>query len=70
MPASPKEIRKARAFLAERKALNVVRPAAFAASAKELNVTFAELLKWIARRYDAGQDESGIRQQLLDQATK
>jgi hypothetical protein len=68
MPASSREVRKARAFLQGRKlGSRDVSPRFFANAAKELDITFNELLRLIARLMLGGQAQSRIRLELLEQ---
>ena len=63
-PPTPPEIRAARSFLVHNGVpLHAISPRKFAASAKELNKGFRELLKFIARLYSAGQNEALWREE-------
>lgn len=65
-PPTPPEIRAARAFLIQHGVpLSLVRPRAFAGAAKELNKGFRELLRFIARLYEAGQNQSMWRKEAI-----
>ena len=66
MPASPKEIRKARSFLYARGLpVQTISPRRFASAAKELGIGFRELLAFIARLYGAGQNQSQFRLEAI-----
>jgi hypothetical protein len=62
----PAEVRKARSFLFSQHKRGFGMPAhKFAASAKELNVSFRELLKFISTLQLRGQGQSVIRQEEI-----
>lgn len=65
-PATPPEVRKARAFLRS-KGINTkeIPPRKFANAAKELNRGFRELLKFIMHLMSGGQGQSRKRQQTI-----
>jgi len=66
MPASPKEVRAARAFLFSKGArASDIPPRRFANSAKELNIGFQQLLAFIARLYGGGQNQSAFRVEAI-----
>lgn len=66
MSASPAEARKARAFLyAHSKSGFHIPPKRFASAAKELNVGFRELLRFISQLSTGGQNESVFRIEAL-----
>lgn len=67
MPAHPKEVRKARSYLRQSAGARTsdISPLKFANAAKEQNVGFPELLKFIGRMYSGGQDQEGFREDLL-----
>jgi len=63
---TPPEIRAARSFLVQHGVpLSAVPPRKFAAAAKELKKGFRDLLKFIARLYSAGQNESFWRKEAI-----
>lgn len=68
-PPVPKEIRAARAFLFQKK-LHRISPRLFAASAKELDVPFKDLLGLIGRIQGQGQNQSFNRQELVAKSVK
>ncbi len=66
MPASPSEVRAARAFLFSKGARSSDIPARrFANAAKELNIGFQQLLAFIARLYSGGQNQSAFRVEAI-----
>ena len=68
MRAAPKEIRAARAFLQTKGArTHDISPKKFADAAKELDIGFTELLKFIARLYGGGQNQSQFRMDVIAQ---
>lgn len=68
--ASSPEIRAARGFLATRGISPAkVSPAKFAASAKELDVGFRELLRLLGHVLDGGRSAAQARRDTLDQET-
>jgi hypothetical protein len=71
MSATPAETRAARAFLFSHSKTGFgISPRKFAASAKELNVGFRELLRFIGTRYMAGQGEGARRREAVESAAK
>ncbi len=63
------EARKARSFLYSHSKTGFgIPPRRFAASAKELNVGFRELLRFIGRRYMGGQGASAARTEAVERA--
>lgn len=63
---SAPEVRKARSFLfAQHKHGFKISPRAFAASAKELGVSFRELLRFISILYMRGQGQGAVRRENL-----
>lgn len=66
MSAKPREVRAARAFLHKRgvKAKHVS-PRKFADAAKEQDIGFAELLRFISRLYSAGQNQQQFRLDVI-----
>lgn len=68
---SSREVRKARSFLqARRQGSRDIPPRKFAAAAKELNIGFAELLKFIAMIQLGSQGQSIIRMDLIRKAAE
>lgn len=68
MAVSTAEIQKARSFLfSHHKHGFGIPPARFAASAKELSVSFRELLKFISILYSRGQGQGAFRMENLRQ---
>ncbi len=64
--ASPAEVRAARAYLRQRSIKSSeVPPRKFASSAKEKGVGFGELLRYIARLYSQGQNQSTWRRETI-----
>ena len=62
----PAEVRKARSFLySQHKHGFGMQPRKFAASAKELNLSFRELLKFIANLQAGGQGQDAQRQENI-----
>lgn len=71
MSATPAETRAARAFLFSHSKTGFgISPRKFAASAKELNVGFRELLRFIGTRYLGGQDAGARRRDDISNAAK
>lgn len=62
---SPAEIRRARAYLQAKGLRRTISPKTFAGAAKEMDVGFAELLKFIGRLYSGGQDQAGRIRELI-----
>lgn len=66
MSATPKEVRKARAFLYGRGITGRdINPRRFANTAKELNIGFQQLLQFIARMYAGGQGQQQFRLDVI-----
>lgn len=66
MSVSAPEIRKARSFLfSHHKHGFKISPRAFAASSKELGLSFRELLRFISTLYMRGQGQGAIRRENL-----
>ena len=66
MSASPKEVRRARAFLFGKGArAGDIPPRKFANAAKELNIGFQQLLQFIARLYAGGQGQQQFRLEVI-----
>lgn len=62
MPASPTEVRAAREFLFRRGAIaQDVPPRKFANAAKEMNLSFIQLLGFLSRLYSGGQNMKQFR---------
>ena len=64
--ASPKEVRRARAFLQARHARAMISPRKFADAAKEGNIGFSELFAQIARLYMGGQFQAHFRREQIE----
>lgn len=66
MSASSDEVRAARAFLFSRgMQARDIPPRKFANAAKELSLSFSQLLSFIGRLYDAGQNQSQFRLDVI-----
>lgn len=66
MSASTQEIQKARSFLfSHHKRGFGIAPARFASSAKELGVSFRELMRFISILYTRGQGQGALRMDNL-----
>lgn len=71
MSVSAPEVQKARSFLyAHHKRGFGIAPARFAGSAKELGVSFRELLRFISILYSRGQGQGAFRLENLRQIAK
>ena len=68
MAATPKEVRRARAFLESRGLRKVVSPRKFANAAKENNVGFRELLAMLGRLYTGGQHQAFFIREQIEKA--
>ncbi len=67
MEALPKDVRAARAYLYQRGlTADKIPPRRFANAAKELGVTFSELLKLLGRVMSGGQGQQEQRQRYLE----
>lgn len=67
----PREIRKARSFLRTRGIVSKdIPPRRFAAAAKELDISFFELLQYIARMFMGGQGQQQERQENIRAAAR
>lgn len=62
---APAEVRAARAFLQRRGVRPPLQPRKFAAAAKELDMGFSELLRYIGRLYSGGQNQQQAIHELL-----
>lgn len=71
MPASPKEVRAARAYLRQRKITSKeIPPKKFANAARELNKGFRELLRTIGRMQSGGQNQAAQRREAISEAVR
>lgn len=71
MPASPKEVRAARAYLRQRNITSKeIPPKKFANSARELNKGFRELLRTISRMQSGGQNQAQQRREAIAEAVR
>lgn len=68
---SPKQIRKARAFLYKHDIpANQISPKKFAEASAEQDTSFKEMLRYLSRLLMAGQNESITRKELIREAVK
>jgi hypothetical protein len=66
VPALPKEVRAARAFLQKKGVRShEVPPRRFADAAKELDIGFTDLLSFISRLYSGGQNQQQFRMDVI-----
>lgn len=70
MAASPKEVRRARAYLTARGARGMISPRKFANAAKEANKSFSEIFQLIARMYMGGQGQQQRISELVRSAAE
>ena len=70
MAASPKEVRRARAYLQQRGARGMISPRKFANAATEANKSFSEIFSIIARMYMGGQHQAYFRRIAVEAAAR
>ncbi len=70
MAASPKEVRRARAYLQQRGARGMISPRKFANAAKEMNKSFSDIFMLIARMYMGGQGQAQRISELVRKAAE